>query len=170
MTTHETSLMIGSNLQDRFREVMGGVATPVSVVTTLSDGRPHGTTVSAFASLSMTPPMVLVSLDRRSDLLTLVRRSGRFGLNVLGAHQTALALAFAKKGADKFADVIWGEEDGVPRLSGALGWLSCDVADLVEGGDHVVVFGAVRAAQATEGRPLTYHSRVFGTHAALEQV
>jgi flavin reductase (DIM6/NTAB) family NADH-FMN oxidoreductase RutF len=170
MTTHETSLMIGSNLQDRFREVMAAVATPVSVVTTAGDGRPHGTTVSAFASLSMTPPMVLVSLDRGSDLLALVRRSGRFGLNVLGAHQTALALAFAKKGTDKFAGVVWDEEDGLPRLSGAVGWLSCDVTDLVDGGDHVVVLGAVRAAETAEGKPLTYHARVFGTHAALEQV
>lgn len=170
MTTHETSLMIGSNLQDRFREVMAGVATPVSVVTTLSDGRPHGTTVSAFASLSMTPPMVLVSLDRGSDLLTLVRRSGRFGLNVLGTHQTALALAFAKKGIDKFTGVLWDEEDGLPRLPGAPGWLSCDVADLVDGGDHVVVLGAVRTAETATGKPLTYHARVFGTHAALEQV
>ncbi|MCF1592592.1 flavin reductase family protein [Streptomyces muensis] len=170
MTIHETSLRNGSDLQDRFREVMAGVATPVSVVTTLSDGRPHGTTVSAFTSLSMAPPMVLVSLDRGSDLLTLVRRSGRFGLNVLGTHQTALALAFAKKGTDKFAGVIWNDEDGLPRLPDALGWLSCDVTDLVDGGDHVVVLGAVHAAETSAGRPLTYHARVFGTHAALEQV
>ena len=53
-----------AELQAHFREVMAGVATPVSVVTAISDGRPHGTTVSAFASLSMDPPMVLVALDR----------------------------------------------------------------------------------------------------------
>ena len=58
-----------SDLPERFRAVMAGVATPVSVVTALSgDGVAHGTTVSAFASLSMSPPMVLVSLDRGSDL------------------------------------------------------------------------------------------------------
>ena len=53
------------DLRERFREVMAGVATPVSVVTGMAGGLPHGTTVSAFASLSMDPPMVLVSLDRR---------------------------------------------------------------------------------------------------------
>lgn len=82
-----------------FREVMSGVATPVSVVTAMDDGRPHGTTVSAFSSLSMQPPMVLVALDRRSELLGLITSSLRFGINVLGGGQSALALAFARKGA-----------------------------------------------------------------------
>src|SRR3954452_2969725 len=158
-----------STLADRFREVMAGVATPVSVVTSMADGLPHGTTVSAFASLSMTPPMVLVSLDRGSDLLALVRESGRFGVNVLGATQSALALAFARKaGPGKFSGVRWDVDHGLPRLPGAPGWLACDVSALVEGGDHVVALAPVVAAETLDGRPLTYHGRVFGTHAALE--
>ena len=156
-------------LAEQFREVMAGVATPVSVVTAVSaDGVPHGTTVSAFASLSMDPPMVLVSLDRGSDLLALVRDTGRFGVNVLGSTQSALALSFARKGADKFASVDWVPDQGLPRLPGAPGWLACEVASLVEGGDHVVALGTVLAADTADGAPLTYHSRVFGTHAALE--
>jgi flavin reductase (DIM6/NTAB) family NADH-FMN oxidoreductase RutF len=158
-----------SDLQARFRNVMAGVATPVSVVTALSDGLPHGTTVSAFASLSMTPPMVLVSLDRASDLLARVRETGRFGVNVLGSDQSALALAFAKKGGTaKFNGVRWEIDNGLPRLPGAPGWLACDVVSLVDGGDHVVALGTVMAADTLAGRPLTYHGRVFGTHAALE--
>src|SRR5438105_11403406 len=85
-------------LQDAFREVMASVCTPVSVVTAMADHLPHGTTVSAFASLSLDPPMVLVALDRGSDLLALVRRTGRFGLNVLSGAQSHLALRFARKG------------------------------------------------------------------------
>ncbi|MCW2694929.1 MAG: putative oxidoreductase [Modestobacter sp.] len=158
-----------ATLADRFREVMAGVATPVSVVTSMADGLPHGTTVSAFASLSMDPPMVLVSLDRGSDLLALVRESGRFGVNVLGSTQSALALAFARKGGTgKFNGVRWEVHDDLPRLPGAPGWLACDVATLVEGGDHVVALGTVVAAETLDGLPLTYHGRVFGTHAALE--
>jgi flavin reductase (DIM6/NTAB) family NADH-FMN oxidoreductase RutF len=72
------------SLTEHFREVMAGVATPVTVVTAMSDGLPHGTTVSAFASLSMNPPMVLVSLDRGSELLSLIQESRRFGVSVLG--------------------------------------------------------------------------------------
>lgn len=157
-------------LADEFREVMAGVCTPVSVVTALtSEGRPHGTTVSAFASLSMTPPMVMVSLDRGSDLLAHVRETGRFGLNVLDSRQSAVALRFASKGADKFAGVEWETHTGVPRVLGSGGFLGCTVADLVGGGDHIIVLGTVVAAELVPGRPLTYHDRVFGTHAALEE-
>ena len=157
------------DLPTRFREVMAGVATPVSVVTALSaDGLPHGTTVSAFASLSMDPPMALVSLDRGSDLLALVRETGRFGVNVLGSTQSALALSFARKGPDKFAAVDWVPSSDLPRLPGAPGWLACEVSALVEGGDHVVALGTVLDAETADGAPLTYHSRVFGTHAVLE--
>lgn len=157
------------DLQTRFREVMAGVPTPVSVVTSMADGLPHGTTVSAFASLSMEPPMVLVSLDRRSELLALVRESQRFGVNVLGADQSALALSFARKGGTrKFDGVRWEIDHDLPRLPGAPGWLACELAQLVDGGDHVVALGTVVAADTEHGRPLTYHGRLFGTHAALE--
>ena len=70
-------------LADDFREVMAGVATPVAVVTTLAGGRPHGTTVSAFASLSLAPPMVMVALDERSDLLRQLAAGSPLGLTVL---------------------------------------------------------------------------------------
>jgi flavin reductase (DIM6/NTAB) family NADH-FMN oxidoreductase RutF len=104
-----------SALAEEFRAVMAGVPTPVSVVTTLTDGRrPHGTTVSAFASLSMNPPMVLVSLDRGSDLLARLTIGTVFGVNVLGREQAALALDFARKGADKFTGVDWVDDAGAP--------------------------------------------------------
>jgi flavin reductase (DIM6/NTAB) family NADH-FMN oxidoreductase RutF len=153
-------------LADSFREVMAGVATPVSVVTALRDGHPHGTTVSAFASLSMDPPMVLAALDRGSDLLARLAIGQPFGVNVLGADQAPLAAAFARKGRDKFAGIGWAEDSGAPRLTGSPGWLACTVAQLVDGGDHVVVLGDVVRALAGDGPPLTYHARTFGTHRA----
>lgn len=157
------------NLQTTFREVMAAVCTPVSVVTALDDGRPHGTTVSAFASLSMAPPMVLVSLDRRSELLAVVRRTNAFGLNVLSSVQSGLAANFARKGEGKFAGQPWDAIHGVPRLPGTCGFLACEVAQAVDGGDHIVLLGLVTAAEPCEGAPLTYHTRVFGTHAALQE-
>jgi flavin reductase (DIM6/NTAB) family NADH-FMN oxidoreductase RutF len=156
-------------LQDAFRDVMATVCTPVSVVTALRDGHPHGTTVSAFASLSMTPPMVLVSLDRQSTLLSIIRETGTFGVNVLGSGQSALAVNFARKGGTKFAGLRWHAEAGVPRLPGTCGFLACDIATIVDGGDHLVLLGLVQVANEAGGQPLTYHSRVFGTHSALEE-
>src|SRR3984957_15902539 len=98
-----------------FRAVMATVCTPVSVVTAMAGDRPHGSTVSAFASLSLNPPMVLVSLDLGSDLLRHIRGSRAFGLNVLHTGQAALAAAFARKGDDKFDGIRWVREDGIPR-------------------------------------------------------
>ncbi|MTD53214.1 flavin reductase family protein [Amycolatopsis pithecellobii] len=153
-----------------FTDVMAGVPTPVSVVTAMDGDRPHGTTVSAFASLSLTPPMLLVSLDRRSDLLTLVRASGRFGVNVLSREQAAVAKAFAVKGASKFDGIAWRPANDLPRLDGVSGWLACEVSDLVDGGDHVVALGTVLAAESSGLAPLTYHARSFGTHVTFEGV
>lgn len=151
-----------------FRDVMARVCCPVSVVTTFDGHRPHGTTVSAFASLSLTPPMVLVSLDRDSDLLSLVRTTRLFAVNILSSGQADLALRFALKGADKFDGISWERDAGMPRLRGVCGWLSCTVSNLVDGGDHVVALSTVTAAQAGPGDPLTYHARTFGTHTVVD--
>jgi flavin reductase (DIM6/NTAB) family NADH-FMN oxidoreductase RutF len=155
------------DLSVSFRNVIAAVATPVCVVTALSGRGPHGTTVGAFAALSRNPPMVVVSLARTSELLAVIRCTLRFGVNVLGSAHADWAAAFARKGgAAKFAGVPWTLDGELPRLPDT-GWLACRVARLVDGGDHVLVLGDVLAAQPTDEPPLTYHCRMFGTHAAL---
>jgi flavin reductase (DIM6/NTAB) family NADH-FMN oxidoreductase RutF len=151
-------------LQRKFRAAMGNVAAAVSVVTTLEAGAPHGTTVSAFASLSMEPPMMLVSLDNTSSLLSRLSVGSRLGVNVLAAHQDQIGLRFARKGDDKFADIPWNVEDGAPALVDRLAWIALDVHSLVPAGDHTIVLGAVQAADVKPGAPLTYWQRTFGTH------
>lgn len=156
-------------IQPAFREVMARVCTPVSVVTGLDAGLAHGTTVSAFASLSLEPPMVLVSLDRTSALLALLRKTQRFGVNVLSSAQAELAVRFARKGGPgKFSGVSWEQVAGVPRIPGTGGFLASTVAGFVPGGDHVIVLGHVIAAESTREAPLVYHGRVFGTHTPLD--
>lgn len=151
--------------QATFRRAMAGVCTPVSVVTTIElFAQPYGTTVSAFTSLSMSPPMVLVSLDASSSLLGLIERTGSFGVNVLAADQAELALRFATRAPGRFTGVAWTREHGAARLGGASAWLACTVDDIVEGGDHRILLGNVVAAEATDLEPLTYHARTFGTH------
>jgi len=145
------------------------VATPVAVVTSMGDGLPVGTTVSAFTSLSMAPPMVLVCLDKRSETLELITLSKTFGLNVLAREQHAMALKFARKGGTgKFQGIPWTIDHELPRLADAAGWIACQADRFVEGGDHVVVLGSVVAAENRSSAPLTYHRRAFGTHSALE--
>lgn len=155
---------------DLFRAVMSSACMPVVVVTAVVDERPHGTTVSSFASLSLAPPMVLVALDRTSDLLAVLRGSGRFGVNLLSVPQDRIAVAFARKGGDKFAGVAWRLDDGLPRIDDGAGWLSCRMTKLVQGGDHYIAMGTVSSAAHSPLAPLTYHRRRFGTAVALDLV
>jgi flavin reductase (DIM6/NTAB) family NADH-FMN oxidoreductase RutF len=147
-----------------FLAVMAEVCAPVTVVTSIHGGLPHGTTVSAFASLSRRPPMVVVALDKSSDLLAMLRQTRRFGVNILHSHQHSVAVRFAGKGGDKFRDVDWVTTDGLPRLRDTIGWLACRADGFVEGGDHILIPGVVERAAAAPGAPLAYHRRVFGTH------
>ncbi|MFI1730427.1 flavin reductase family protein [Streptomyces acidicola] len=164
-----TTPISDTSARQAFRDAMAAVASPVAVVTALDGRRPHGTTVSAFASLSLTPPMVLVSLDGQSQLLAIIRRTGRFGLNVLGSHQSDLATAFASSGPDKFRGVPWSPSEDLPRLPGSATWIAAEVDDYVPGGDHTVLLAHAVAAERGAGSlsPLTYHQRSFGTHTPL---
>ena len=143
---------------------MASVCAPVTIITATAGDRPHGTTVSAFSSLSLNPPLVMLALDQGSDLLEIVRTTRRFGVNLLAHLQGDLALGFAKKGQDKFAGVSWRLEHGLPRLTDAKGWLACELHDLCAGGDHEIATGLVIAAEPMTGAPLIYHNRQFGTH------
>jgi flavin reductase (DIM6/NTAB) family NADH-FMN oxidoreductase RutF len=153
--------------EQAFRDALATVSMPVTVVTTIDGRRPHGTTVSAFSSLSLDPTMVLVSRESTTTLLRRLRRTKRLGVNVLTHDQLALALRFATKAEEKFADVPWSLDAGLPRLRGCTAWAACDAQRFVRGGDHVVVFGLVVAAAHDPLAPLVRHARRFGTAVPL---
>jgi flavin reductase (DIM6/NTAB) family NADH-FMN oxidoreductase RutF len=108
-----------------FKESMARMSSTVAVVTTMTHAGPHGMTVSAFMSLSVSPPMIVVSLDFASELLARIRVVSRFGVNVLSHDQADIARAFARKSSEKFAGVEWAPDRGLPRLDGVASWLSC---------------------------------------------
>jgi flavin reductase (DIM6/NTAB) family NADH-FMN oxidoreductase RutF len=153
----------------RFRDLMAGVCAPVTVVTTASDDQPRGATASSLAALSADPPLVTVAFDRRSALLSQVVAVGRFGVNLLGAGQDDLAVLFARRGADRFAEAAWHYEAGLPRLEGAVGWIACDLYETVPGGDHLLLFGLVTGASRTDLPPLIYANRIYGTHSRFAE-
>jgi flavin reductase (DIM6/NTAB) family NADH-FMN oxidoreductase RutF len=150
---------------DTYIQSMGNVCKTVTVVSaTTSDSDPYGTTVSAFGGLSLDPPLVTVALDRGSVLLSHLQRGARVGVNILAHHQADLAQKFAKSRPDKFRDTSWTWDHGLPRLAGIATWIACDIDQMVEGGDHVIVIGRVVHAETTDAAPLVYARRVFGTH------
>ncbi len=150
-----------------FREAMAHVSAPVTIITTMVDGVPYGSTVSAFASLSVHPPMVLLALDNRGALIGHVRSSGRIGINVLSSAQADLAVRFATRGLqDRFSGIDWVDDDGLPRLDGSTAWLRCDEVTCTPGGDHTVLLGTVSAAETAGVDGLTYYQRRFGSATA----
>ena len=149
--------------QDAFRETLSRFPSGLTVVTakSSSSGRAHGSTVSAFISLSLDPPLVLVALCRSSDLIEFMHEDRRFGVNILAAGQEQVGFLCGRKGPDKLDGVPWTERDGLPRLDGSAAWLACDLHDELPGGDHVVIVGRVTACEAAEIEPLVYHRRAL---------
>jgi 3-hydroxy-9,10-secoandrosta-1,3,5(10)-triene-9,17-dione monooxygenase reductase component len=144
---------------EEFRAALGAYATGVTVVTAIGENGPSGATANAVTSLSLDPPMMLACLDRGSRTLTSVRAQGRFGVNALAAGQEELARRFAGKEteAEKWDGVAWSDSEELPRLPGGLLWVACELRDLIDGGDHLILTGNVVAAESGEGQPLLFH-------------
>ncbi len=151
-----------------FRDVMSRLASGVTVVTTMCDGVPHGLTVSAFSSVSLSPPRVLVCLGNETDSKPLVERSGRFAVHILGRDHAALGPRFAKMRSDATDDLFAGvayrsEHTGSPILNDCLAWLDCTVFTMVPVGDHTIFVGSVEAAGygPVDGEPVLYYRRAW---------
>jgi flavin reductase (DIM6/NTAB) family NADH-FMN oxidoreductase RutF len=154
---------------DLFRSVLGRFATGVTVITTRDDaGRDHGMTVSAFASLSLQPPRVLVCVDRAASMFAILQEGRWFAVNVLASHQEALSRRFANLDAsERFEGIGFSRgPHGAPLLDEALARLECRVVVKHDGGDHGIVVGDVEQAETSEDRPLLYYR---GGYAQLER-
>jgi len=154
---------------EQFRDAMSVVPTAVTVIAASAGDAPAGATANAVASLSLEPPLMLACLERNSRTLAVVRASGRFSVNVLGAGDEALARSFASKAPldEKWSGVEWSLAAGVPKLAAALAWIACDLRDLLDGGDHVIVTGAVTELElVADEAPLVFH---HGEYRAIEE-
>lgn len=141
-----------------FRATLARFASGVTIITARDDaGRDVGMTVSAFNSLSLTPPMVLVCIDKAASVGPVLERCETFAVNVLADSQEALSRRFAQKDIERFDGVsVERGELGLPLLTGALAQIECRVANRVPGGDHTILIGEVRSAAARDGQPLLY--------------
>jgi 3-hydroxy-9,10-secoandrosta-1,3,5(10)-triene-9,17-dione monooxygenase reductase component len=142
-----------------FRAAMGMLPTGVTVVAASGPDGPAGATANAVCSLSIEPMLMLACLDRGSRTLLAVQGANRFGISVLHEGQEELARSFATKApvAEKWEGVAWSERDGVPAIDDALVFVACDLRDVIAGGDHVIVTGAVTALETAPGTPLVFH-------------
>jgi flavin reductase (DIM6/NTAB) family NADH-FMN oxidoreductase RutF len=118
--------------------------------------------VNSFTSISLDPPLVLVSIDLRHAILGHFLACPWFAVNVLAEHQENLSHRFASVSENRFIDVDWQSgASGMPLLSGVLGQFECATVRHIEIGDHAVLIGEVRRATHTEGNPLLYFNRSY---------
>ena len=136
---------LGSLDLQRFKEALASAPTSVVVVTTLDEAaRPRGFTAGSFTSLSLTPPLVLVSLDRRAECHQAFARAEHFAISVLAPEQEGLARLLATRGADKFSGGHFAAgARGLPLARGAVASFVCSTAERHAGGDHTILIGAV---------------------------
>jgi flavin reductase (DIM6/NTAB) family NADH-FMN oxidoreductase RutF len=144
-----------------FRQVMGRFATGVTVVTTVERNTVHGMTANGFLSVSLRPPLVLVSLGR-CKMNEMLPRSGRYGVSVLSQDQQHFAAHFAAQKTSRIEPTFtW--QNGLPLLEGALAHLVCRVVDVHRAGDHVLWIGEVEFLDHRDDEPLLFYTGRFGT-------
>ena len=141
------------------RRVMGHFATGVAVITTKDiQGVPYGLTANAFMSLSLDPPLALISVDKTAQCYGCFDASKVFAVNFLSDEQEGISRRFATKGIDKFAGLEWHEgSNGAAILAGVIGYVECRLKETHDGGDHTIIVGEIVSASAGgSGRPLLF--------------
>jgi flavin reductase (DIM6/NTAB) family NADH-FMN oxidoreductase RutF len=144
---------------DTYRSVLGRFASGVTIVTARNAaGEDHGMTVSAFCSVSLSPPMVLVCVDHSAELHALLAPGEHFGVSILSQAMEAHSRRFADARMDRFDGIGYVRgECGVVLIEDALAHLECRVAQQYPAGDHTIFVADVVRARALQGEPLLYY-------------
>ena len=147
---------------EEYRQALRRFATGLTVVTVSSNGLLHGMTATSFAAVSLTPPLVLVSLEKGSRTRELVLDVRVFGVNVLAEGQEQVARGFSKAGHKPFETTGHRPgHTGVPLIEGSLACLECKVHSTSDAGDHDIVVGEVLSSAIRDGSPLVYFNRAY---------
>ncbi len=144
---------------DDFRHVLGHFAGGTTVITARDpEDRPVGLTATAFTSVSLSPPLVLVCIDFKARCYAAFEACGRFAVNILESGQEAQARRFASTLEDKFDGLEFERgRSGLPLIAGALAHVECEKVGAYPGGDHTIFVGRVEVARAYGGEPLLHY-------------
>ena len=140
-----------------FRNALGRFASGVTVVTTSCDGQTHGMTANAFVSVSLEPPLVLVSLDNRSYMHRILPSVGRYGVSVLAENQERLSNHFAGRTVEGLR-IPFTTRNGIPLLEGAVAYFVMRVIDVHPAGDHTLYVGEVEHFEGRDDKPLLFYA------------
>ena len=152
---------------DEFRSVLGRFPSGVTVVTAkAADGSDQGMTVSAFCSVSLEPPLVLICIEKTASIYDVLTGASGFVVNILSAKQEQIARRFSIVDIDRFEGVGFSRtQNGIAVLDDVLGIIECRKFALHDAGDHTIIVAEVEATRAENGSPLMYYR---GGYAQLE--
>lgn len=156
--------------QQQFRAALGRFASGVTVVTTIDEGVDHAMTASAFTSVSLDPPQVLVCAHKTSRFHEAVRASGRWGVTILSDHGRADSAWFADRGRplENQLERVGHHRSpgGFALLDSGIAWMECWTSAIHDGGDHSIIVGDVLWAEVADhdvDNPLLYFRAHYGT-------
>jgi len=158
---------------DLFKAAMGRFASGVTAVTVHRDGEDHGMTASAFCSLSLSPPLVLICVKKGNHTHELLEETGAYAINILDESQVTVSNRFGgwwEDGKSKWADLSFsrGAVSGAALIDGSMASLDCTLHSVLDGGDHSIFVGEVQNAvfngeDRADLKPLLYFAGSYRT-------
>ncbi|MCB1334703.1 MAG: flavin reductase family protein [Roseivivax sp.] len=150
------------------RDAFGCFMTGVTVVTTVDGaGNPLGFTANSFSSVSLDPPLLLVSIANKSANLDAFSTGRGFAVNILSERQKDVSATFARPVADRFSAVAWRRGPvGAPLLDGVSAWFDCTLEQAIPAGDHTILLGRIGAFEDSAHPGLGYYRGAYITPAA----
>ncbi len=155
--------MSDADARRRLRDAFGTFMTGVTVVTTMGE-KPLGFTANSFSSVSLEPPLLLVSIARSSSNYATFSATKGFAINILAEDQREVSNTFARPVADRFASIDWQKgPHGSPVIAGVSAWFDCSTHQIIEAGDHALLIGRVEAYHSTTAPGLGYYRGSYFT-------
>jgi flavin reductase (DIM6/NTAB) family NADH-FMN oxidoreductase RutF len=154
--------------EELFKSILSCYATSVTVVTVHHDDKFAGLTVSSFCSVSLSPPLVLISIENEARTNTLLKDGADFTVNLLNQDQETVSQQFAEPGLsidDRLENISYSlPSRGGPILTESLAWLICEQYETCDGGDHTIYVGEIIEGQKeAPGDPLLYYQGEYGS-------
>lgn len=140
-----------------FRQALGKFTTGVTIVSTVDGEDVHGMTANSFTSVSLQPPLILVSIDNNAKIKAKLESSGVLGLSILSANQVDVSQNFSGRPQETVVDPF-DFVDGVPVVKNSLARLRCKVQDVVVAGDHSLFIAEVQSFDNQDAEPLVFFS------------
>ena len=148
--------------KENFKNTLSKFATGITIVATQNNSILYGKTINSFSSLSLSPPLILFSLDKKSSKLNIFKKSERITINILSNKQKLLSNNFAKKNPDWKDIDYYSIKNGNPIIENCVSNLDCKIIDKIKKGDHIIFICKVsKVMNNLNLKPLIYYNSKY---------